>query len=208
MFTLYYFPNTCALASHIVLEQAGVAYRAVYVDFRANAQREPDFLAVNPKGRVPALVTDRGVITETPAILAYIAQTCPAAGLAPIDDPYAFAQVQAFNAYLCSTVHPAHAHRVRGSRWADDLAAIEELKRKAPQVATECFNLIEREMIEGPWVLGEAYSICDAYLFTIAGWLERDGVDIAQFPKVADHFARMAADPLVRQVMASEHPPR
>ncbi len=204
MFTLYYFPGTVALAIHIVLEQAGADYRAVRVDFRTNAQRAPDYLAVNAKGRVPALATARGVITETPAILTFLAQSFPARRLAPLDDAFAFARVQAFNSYLCSTVHPAHAHRVRGYRWADDPAAIAEMQRKAPQVLADCFDLIEREMIESPWVLGEAYSICDPYLFTVARWLEPSGIDIAAFPKVAEHFARMAEDPVVRRVLAAE----
>src|SRR5262249_8401130 len=102
MYKLYYAPGTCALASHIALEEAGADYTAVRLDFKANQQQSPDFLKLNPKGRVPALVTDRGILTENPAILAYIAQTFPAANLAPLDDPFAFAQVQSINSYLCS----------------------------------------------------------------------------------------------------------
>ena len=171
MLTLYSAPRTCALASHIALEQAGADYEVVRLDFRANAQRQPDYLAINPKGRVPALATPKGVITETPAILTYIAQSYPGARLAPLDDPYAFAQGQAFASYLCATVHPAYAHGVRGTRWADDPAAIAEMKRKAPQVMSDCFDLIENQLLAGPWVLGEDYSFCDPYLFTLAGWL-------------------------------------
>ncbi len=171
MLTLYYAPRTCALASHIALEQAGADYDLVRLDFRANAQREPGYLAINPKGRVPALATPRGVITETPAILAFVAQSHPEAGLAPLDDPYAFARAQAFAGYLCSTVHPAHAHRVRGHRWADDPAAIEEMKRKSPQVMSDCFDLIEREMLWGRGFWGMpirfAIPIC---LPSPAGW--------------------------------------
>ena len=133
MLKLFYSPHACSLASHIALEEAGAAYTAVRVDFANNEQRRPEYLAVNPKGRVPALVTDNGILTETPAILAFIAQSFPQAGLAPLDDPFAFAQVQAFNSYLCSTVHVAHAHRMRGNRWADEPAAIAEMKRKVPQ---------------------------------------------------------------------------
>jgi glutathione S-transferase len=202
MLTLYYAPRTCALASHIALEQAGADYGVVRLDFRANAQREPGYLAINPKGRVPALTTPGGVLTETPAILAFVAQTHPQARLAPLD-PFAFAQAQAFAAFLCSTVHPAHAHRVRGQRWADEPAAIEEMKRKAPQVMGDCFDLIERDMLVGPWVMGEGYSFCDPYLFTIASWLEGDGLDIARWPKTADHFRRMGDDPAVRRVLAA-----
>jgi glutathione S-transferase len=205
--TLYTAPRTCALASHIALEQAGADYEVVRLDFRANAQREPDYLAINPKGRVPALATPQGVITETPAILAYVAQTHPQAGLAPLDDPFAQAQAQAFASYLCSTVHPAYAHRVRGTRWADDPAAIEEMKRKAPQVMSDCFDLIESKMLAGPWVLGETYSFCDPYLFTIAGWLEGAGLDIAHWPKTAEHSKRMSGDPAVQRVLAAHTAP-
>jgi glutathione S-transferase len=204
LLTLYYAPGTCALASHLALEYANATYHTVRLDFRASEQRGADYLAINPKGRVPALITDRGVLTETPAILAFIAQTHPQARLAPLDDPFAFAQAQAFNSYLCSTVHVAHAHRVRGNRWADDPQAIAEMQRKVPQTMTECFSLIERDMLAGPWVLGEAFSICDLYLFTLTGWLESDGVDVASLPKVADHFRRMSAEPLVRKVLAEE----
>ena len=111
MLTLYYATNTCALASHIALEELGAAYDTRLVDFATAEQTKLDYLRINPKGRVPALVTDRGVLTETPAILAYIAQTHPAARLAPLDDPFAFAELQAFMSYLCATVHVAHAHR-------------------------------------------------------------------------------------------------
>src|SRR6201997_1402757 len=102
MYQLYYAPGTCALASHIALEEAGADYKAERLDFKANQQQSPEYLKINAKGRVPALVTDKGVITETPAILAYIAQMFPQAHLAPTD-PFAFAQVQSFNNYLCAT---------------------------------------------------------------------------------------------------------
>lgn len=204
MLKFYYAPGTCALASHIALEEAGAAYEAVRLSFEDGEQRKPDYLAVNPKGRVPALVTDRGILTETPALLAFIAQSFPAARLAPLEDAFAFARVQAFNSYLCSTVHVAHAHRRRGARWADDQAAIEAMQKKVPQTVGECFDLIEREMIEAPWVMGSAYTICDPYLFTIAGWLEGDGVDIQRFPKVRDHHARMAARPAVQRALSRQ----
>jgi glutathione S-transferase len=200
---LYYATGTCALASHIALEESGADYTAMRVDFRADEQRKPDYLAINPKGRVPALVTERGVLTETPAILAYVAQNFPKTW-PTLDDPFRFAEMQAFNNYLCSTVHVAHAHRMRGTRWADDPAAIAEMQRKVPQTVGECFALIERRMFAGPWVMGDTYTICDPYLFTLAQWLEADGVDLAGIPKVADHRARMAERPAVRKVVAEE----
>jgi len=204
MLKLYYAPNTCALASHVALEQAGADYEIVRVDFAANEQRGAEYLGINPKGRVPALVTDRGILTETPAILAFVAQSFPDARLAPLEDAFAFAHVQSFNSYLCSTVHVAHAHRMRGYRWADDAAAIEAMRRKVPQSVGECFDLIERELFAGPWVMGGVYSICDPYLFTLAQWLEADGVDVAGLPRVADHRRRMAELPAVRKALAEE----
>lgn len=204
MLTLYFAPETCALASLIALEEAGADYKTVRLNFADGEQRKPDYLAVNPKGRVPALVTQRGILTETPAILAFIAQTFPAARLAPLEDAFAFAQVQSLNSYLCSTVHVAHAHRLRGSRWADDPAAIEAMKKKVPQSVGDCFTLIEGEMFAGPWVMGSDYTICDPYLYTVARWLEGDGVDIARFPKVQDHFRRMEQRPAVQRALSHQ----
>jgi len=204
MLKLFHAWGSCSLASYIALEEAGADYEVVVMNTKAWEQRKPEYLAINPKSRVPALVTERGVLTETPAILAFIAQSYPDANLAPLDDPFAFAEVQAFNSYLCATVHVAHAHKHRGYRWADDPAALADMTRKVPEVETACFQLIEDAMLKGPWVRGEAYSICDPYLFTLSGWLADDGVDIGQFPKVAAHAERMAARPAVRKVLAEQ----
>ena len=206
MLTLYYAPGTCALASHLALEYAAAPYEAVRLDFRQQQQRSPEYLRVNPKGRVPALAIDRGVITETPAILQYIAQSFPQAQLAPVDDSFLLAKVNEFNTYLCSTVHVNHAHRGRGYRWVDaeDTAAIEAMKKKVPQTMAESFTLIEEKMLQGPWVLGERFSTSDLYLYTLAGWLEGDGVDVQRFPKVAEHKARLDEAPQVRKVLAAQ----
>jgi len=202
MLKFYYTANSCAVASRIALEEAGADYELVNIDFSINQQRSPDYLKINPKGRVPALATERGIITENPAILAFIAQSHPAAKLAPLDDPFAFGQIQAFNNYLASTVHVAHAHGRRATRWADDAVAIDDMKRKVPETMSACFELIEQQMLAGPWVMGSTYTICDPYLFTIASWLESDGVDVARFPKVLDHRNRMAERPAVKRALA------
>ena len=204
MLKLYYAPGTCALASHIALEEAGAAYTTERLDFKSNQQTSPEYLKVNPKGRVPALVTDHGVLTETPALLAYIAQSFPQAKLAPLDDPFAFAQVQAFNSYLCSTVHVAHAHKGRGYRWATEESSFADMKRMVPKSMTACLELIEKGMLKGPWVMGEQYTICDPYLFTLRGWLEGDGVDLATLPRVMAHRQRMEQRPAVKKVMEDE----
>ena len=204
MFKLYTAPGTCALATHITLEEAGADYTVERLNFKANQQNSPDYLAINPKGRVPALVTDRGVLTETPAMLAYIAQTLPKAKLAPLDDPFAFAQAQSFNSYLCSTVHVNHAHKMRGARWASEESSFADMKRKLPESVGACFALIERGMLKGPWVMGEQYTVCDPYLYTIALWLDGDGVDLKTLPKVMAHRQRMSERPAVRKVMAKQ----
>ncbi len=209
MLKLYYAPRTCSLATHIALEDVGADYSTIRISFAANQQQSPDYLKINPKGRVPALVTDRGILTETPAMLAFVAQSFPAAQLAPLDDPFAFAEVQAFNSYLCSTLHIAHAHRMRGHRWVDaeDAAAIAAMQRKVPQSVTAGFEQVEHDMFKGPWVMGERYTICDPYLFTLAQWLEADGVDLARIPKVVDHRRRMSERPNVKKAIAQEFAP-
>lgn len=196
----YYAPKTVSIAAHIALEEAGADYEARRLDFSITEQRSDDYLKVNPKGRVPALVTDEGILTETPALLAYIAQLYPVRKLAPLDNAFQFAKMQEFNCYLCATVHVAHAHRVRGLRWADDPAAIEAMKKKVPQTMGDCFRLIENGMLQTPWLLGANYSVADIYLYTVSQWLEGDGVDINDFPNVAEHARRMHENASVQKV--------
>lgn len=204
MLTLYFARGTCALASHIALEDAGAEYQLKKVDMSQNEQRSPGYAQINPKGRVPALATPRGILTESPAILAFIAQSYPQAKLAPLDDPFAFAEMQALNAYLCATVHVAHAHKYRGYRWADNPASFADMQRKVPQTMAACFEIIETRMFKGPWVMGETYTIADPYLFTFAQWLEADDVNPARFPKVNEHRSRMRERPNVKKVIAQE----
>lgn len=204
MLKLYYTPGTCALASHIALEEAGASYSTERVDFRTNQQNSSQYLEINPKGRVPSLVTDQGVLTETPAMLAYIAQTFPKAKLAPSDDAFAFAQIQSFNSYLCSTVHVNHAHKGRGYRWASEESSFADMKRMIPKTVGASFALIESKMLKGPWVMGDTYTICDPYLFTLTLWLDGDGVDVSTLPRVMDHRKRMEERPAVKKVLAEQ----
>ena len=196
MLTLYAATGSCSRASHIALEESGLAYKVRLVDFAKAEQREPAYLAINPKGRVPALATDQGVLTESPAILAHIAALSPPGLLAPTD-PFAFARMQSFNLYLATTVHVAHAHGRRAARWSDDAAAQASMAAKVTQNMRDGFALIEADLT-GEWAMG------DAYLFTFAGWLESDGVDIAEFPRVQAHFERMKARPAVQRALAAK----
>jgi len=185
----------------IALYEAGAQFTLKTLNFAEQEQRSPEYLAINPKARVPALVTSRGVLTEVPALLLYVAQTWPQAALAPVDDPFALARMQEFNAYLASTVHIAHAHRPRAYRWADDEAAQAAMRAKVPQNMRECLDVIENHYLgDKPWVLGEQFSVADGYLYTVAGWLPGDGVDSAEFPRVAAHTERMRARPSVQRL--------
>ena len=111
--------------------------------------------------------------------------------------------MNAFNAWLSSTVHVNHAHKMRGSRWSDDAAVIENLKLKVPQNMTDCAALIENDYLKGPWVMGEQYTVADAYLYTIENWFVSDGVDMTQFPKLVAHKNAMLARPAVQRVLAA-----
>ncbi len=200
---LFYTPDTCSLASLIICFEAGLAPEVIPISFATEQQKSAEYLAINPKARVPALNTGETIITETPAILAYIAQIAPEAGLAPID-PLEFAMVQEFNSYLCSTLHVAHAHRMRGYRWVDGKDHEAAMKAKVPAVVTDCYAYIDAHVFRGPFVFGEAFSLSDAYLFTIAQWMESDGVDPDDFPRLRDHRTRIANRKAVQRALAFE----
>lgn len=195
--------GTVGVATHIALEEAGLSYERILVDFRAGEQKGEAYTRINPKQRVPALIVDGQVLTETPAILFYIAQVAGTSILDLPEDPLALAQIQSFNAYLASTVHVAHAHGPRGNRWSDDEAAISAMKAYVPTSMAQCLSLIENELLRGPWVMGEEYSICDPYLFTLCLWLEGDGVNIDDFPTVKAHGEAMRAREAVQHVLAN-----
>ena len=206
MLKLFYTPGACSLASHIALEEAGADYQAERVDLKSGAQRAPAYLAINPKGRVPALATDRGVLTESPVILGYIAQTYPEARLAPIGDAFAFGDMQAFNLFLATTVHVAFAHAFRPERYAEGEEAARAMRARAPKALAEYFALIEEKLTDGrPFVHGQAYTVSDPYLFVFAHWLDGRGLGrLADFPHVATHHARVAERPAVIKVLAAE----
>lgn len=201
--TLYFAPNSISLAILIVLEEIGASYALERVDLAKGEQRSAAYLALNPLGRVPTLRTEEGLLSETPALLTYLARTAPSAQLLPAT-AFLEARALSFLSYLASTVHVAHAHRMRGSRWSNDPDAIASMQRKVPESVLAAFALIEAEKLEGPWVLGEQFSVCDAHLFTLAQWLEADGVDTTKLPRVLDHRACMLQRPATQRALAAE----
>jgi glutathione S-transferase len=205
MLQLYYAPSSCSLASHIALEEAGAPYTTRRIDLKNGEQRSPEYLKVNPKGRVPALATDRGVLTESPVILGYIARSFPEAKLAPIDDGFAIADMQAFNLFLTATVHVAFAHVFRPTRYGDGEATAAAMRDKAKPSLHDYFGLIDSKMSDGrPYVHGDHYTISDPYLLVFSRWLDRaDLGPVDKFAHVAAHRKRVEARPAVQKVLAA-----
>jgi glutathione S-transferase len=206
MLKLFYGPNACSLASHIALTEAGAEFDAVRLDLKMGDQRKPEYLAVNPKGRVPALVTPRGTLTENVVILGWVAQTYPQAHLKPEGDFFAFSEMQSFNLYLASTIHVTFAHLFRTQRYADSESAIAEIRAKVPASLTQQWKLIEDRLGDGrPWVCGRQYTVADPYLYVFARWLERDGAgDSAAMPLTRAHRDRIQERAAVQAVLAAE----
>lgn len=197
--TLHLAPGTVALASHAALEEAGAPYDLHWLDFKKADQQSEAYLAINPKGRVPALITDQGILTETIAILEWIVATHPQAGLLPAD-PWQAARARETMTYLASTMHIAHAHKMRGHRWSDDTAAQATMTAKVAENMADCAAYLE-ERQTGDWV-AETFSIADIYVWTILRWLEGDGVPMAGFPRMQALFNRVAARPAIAKVAA------
>ena len=207
MLKLYYSPGACSLISHIVLEEAGADYEARSISFADGDNHADWFLAVNPKARVPALVTDDGILTENPAILNYVAQTHPQAGLLPPDDVLLANQILAFNVFMATSVHIAFRQISRPGDYADGEQAAQALAEKVPELANGFFSVVERQLTDtgGPWVFGGAYSLSDPYLFVYANYLGMgDRGDASRFPRVAAHRERMLRRSAVKCVFADE----
>ena len=202
MMKLYYATGTISIAVAIALEEAGLPYEAIAVDFANGAQTKPDYLALNPKGRVPALALEDGtVLTETGALLDYVAALAPDANLTP-DTAKDAAHMRSVMYYLASTMHVAHAHKMRGSRWADQQSSFDDMRAKVPATMSACAAYVQTDCLRGDYVIGEAFSIADAYLFVVCNWLEGDGVDISAFSQITNYLARMEARTSVKSIRA------
>ena len=200
MLTLFYSKNSCSYAPHVLLYDVEANFNSIHVDINKGEQNTPEFLEMNIKGRVPVLKTSEGILTEVPAILLYIAQIYPQKKLIPLN-PFSLAEAQAFNMFISSTIHVAHAHKHRGSRWTDDHEAQIKMTEKVTSNMAYYANIIEKKYLRGPYVLGDEYSICDPYLSLITRWLGFDGVSINEFPKIAKHNETMRLRPSVKKVL-------
>ena len=196
MLTLHIAPGTVAVASAVMLREAGVEHRLVKVDFAAQEQRSAAYLAKNPKGRVPLLETPEGLLTETGAIL-----ECIAPAYVP-RDPWAAAQMRETMYYLASTMHVAHAHKMRGTRWADREESLADMRAKVPETMTACCAYLEGHLALAPFAQGSEITCADPYLFAVLRWSPGDRVEMAAFPKLSAFLAMMAARDSVTSLAA------
>jgi glutathione S-transferase len=183
MLNLHYAKGTVSIAVAIALEETGLAYTPVKVDFATADQTKPAFLKLNPKGRVPVLVTEQGQ------------------ALMPTN-PEDAAHLRGVMYYLASTMHVAHAHKMRGSRWADQDSSIEDMKKKTPETMAACAAYVQSDCLRGDFVMGDSFSIADPYLFIVCNWLAGDGVPLADFPRIDAFMARMEARDSVKAIRA------
>jgi glutathione S-transferase len=203
MLTLYYSPDACSMAAHIALEETGTPYMLQLVSIPKGEQQSPDYLNVNPRGKVPALRTDEGVLTETVAILTYIARSFPQAQLLP-EEPLGMARCLSHMAYLSNTVHPAFTHIVRPDRFATDQAVHENLKATGRENAWKLLQEIDSLLAGKEWVLGSNYTAADPYTLAIYGWGKRHGMPVEELANYTAFKERMLQRPPVRTVLERE----
>ena len=175
---LYFAPGTIAVASALALLEEGAAFEVATVDFASQGQRSAAYLAVNEKGRVPSLETPNGILTETMAILEYAAPSLIPAGA------WSAAKMREVMTYLATTMHVAHAHKMRGHRWARQESSWADMNTLVTENMAEAAAYLETK-IAGPYVLGDTVSLADPYLYAVTSWLEGDGVAVEAYPRIA-----------------------
>ena len=190
MLKLFATKGTISVAVALVLEEVEADYELCLIDFAVDEQRSQAYLEVNPKGRVPALVTAGGTLTETAAVLEYIAPN-----MLP-RDAFESAKHREISYYLAATMHINHAHKLRGYRWADLETSYEDMRAKVPKTMTESCAYVE-DVITGPYIFGAQFTLADAHLFAITQWLAGDGVEIQNYPKLAQLQRVIALRPSV-----------
>ncbi len=198
---LYFKPGACSLSSRIVLNELGAAFEAERVDTETGlTETGADYRRVNPKGYVPALELDDGtVLTENPAILQFLADTHSAAALAPPFGTVARARLQEWLNFTSSELHKAFSPYFRGHplEAAERVQVEERLARRVGDVA--------RGLADGrAFILGEDFTVADAYLFVVLNWSAFIGLDLARWPHVAAYVSRVAARPSVRDALRQE----
>ena len=200
---LYYAPGACSLASHIALEEAGLPYETQRLDLSAGDQRRPEYLKLNPRGRVPTLVVDGHVLTENVGIMSYVAGGYPKANLWP-KDTWHQAQAVSTMAWLSNTVHTAFGLIVRPSRYADESAAQEIIKAKARTVYEGYLKEIDGLLAGKKWCFDNRFTVVDGYLLVFYRWGNRQKMPVRSLSNYSALMDRVIARPAVKKVMADE----
>ena len=203
MLTLYYSPGACSFAPHIALEETGATYALQLVSIPKGEQQAPEYLNVNPRGKIPALRTEEGMVTENVAILTYIARSFPQARLLP-EEPIGMARCLSHMAFLSNTVHPAFTHIVRPGRFATDESAQENVKATGRENAWKLLQELDRLLDGQQWVLGSRYSVADPYTLVIYGWGMHNRMPVEQLKNYTAFKDRMLQRPAVRTVLERE----
>jgi glutathione S-transferase len=196
---LYYIPQSCALAAHIVASEAGIPVDPVRVDLKTKTtDTGGDFYAVNPKGYVPALELDDGeVLTENAAILQYLADLNPSSALAPANGSFERVRLQEMLSYLATEIH-------RGYSPLFNPAATSEVRDDRLANLGRHYGFVETRLARSRHLLGDAFTGADAYLFTITRWAEIVGLDLSPYPHVQASQASVAARPAVQAAMQAQ----
>lgn len=199
---LYYSPGACSLADHIVLEWIGKPYEAVRVT--RDDRYKPEYLAINPAGAVPALEHDGWVLTQNAAILNYLADLHPEAGLGGDGSAKGRAEVNKWLAFANSDVHPAF-HPIFGSTaYLEDPALIDRSKDAARAKVRTLYERADEQLKSRDWIAGDTRSIADPYLYVTYRWARGTGVDLSGLDHLAAYAARVEADPAVQKVLKDE----
>jgi glutathione S-transferase len=201
---LYYSPGACSLAPHIVLEELGIAYDSQLVSIKDGDQRKPEFLRVNPRARVPALVVDGKVLTECVAILTYLGGGYASRGLWP-KDTWKQAEVISLMSWLASIHSSVIAGVFRPERFTDDMPAREAVTAHAKAQLQKHFADVDKMLTGKNFAMGTQYTVCDPYLLVFYRWGNRMGFDMKSlYPNWTKHALRIAQRPTVRRVFEVE----
>jgi glutathione S-transferase len=200
---LYYSPGACSLASHIALEEVGLPYETVRINTADGDQRKPEYLAINPRGKVPALVVDGKVLTENVGILTFLGGGYPKAGIWP-RQTWDQAKAVSTMAWLSNTVHTTYAHIARAERYADDPAAREAIKAKARVAYLDLLKEIDGLLEGHKWAIANQYTVVDGYLLVFYRWGNRQKMPVASLGNYSALIQRVMARPAVKKAMADE----
>ena len=204
MLTLYYSPGACSTASHIALEEAGAAYETKAVALAKGEQRTPEYLKINPRGKVPALKLDDGsVLTENTAILTYLAMRFPEKNLLP-KDITAETRCISMMAWLSNSVHTAFGHIVRPERFSEEQSAAAGIREMGKKYFWERLQEIDGLVAGKTWMQGDQYTTCDPYALVFYGWGTRIDQPVRELKNYTAWKDRMLQRPGVRKVLERE----